>query len=173
MGDKIENPFTHPALTASVNEVLRLRKIQPRGEALPLVREMKFVTENLFILPICADYALSWIAGKLDDEQIFFHAPLKNEVVFAMNLPKGKLLESISAVNELYRLGCVAMVGRANRLEWLAVLQKRGAVETAIETDEFNSRRYVLPPPHFKNWFVEYQGLVKSKKIPSGTLSPV
>ncbi len=163
-------------VSESIAYVEKLRAEYPRDARrdFPLVRNFPAITENLFILPIAAKDALNWIAGKIDDEQLIFCAPIVPEAVFAVTLPENTLPEAIKSVAALYERGAVCMIGRARETRWLAMLKKRGVVETAIETDEFKSRRYILPPEKFRSWFGRYARhscLCKSKNKDDGTMS--
>jgi len=149
----------------SISFVEALRKAQPHGEALPRVRDLKPVTDSLFIFPVAAHNALEWVAGNLDTEALFFHAPLTVQAVFAASLPAGTLPEALAQIASLQRVGAVCMIGRTANLQWLETLKRRGCIETCVEDDGRNSRRYIMPPPFFADWFSRASRHYESKDL--------
>ena len=119
------------------------------------------------VVPVSAQDALAWAAGRLSDSDLLLRAPLVPQAVFLVNLPDHKAYrETLKQVRYWRERGCVFMVTRTgNPVVDDHIVLKNGGQETYREpwNGKDTCYRFILLPDAFKGWVEKFS----PRRIPS------
>lgn len=119
------------------------------------------------VIPVAADDALAWAAGKLEDVDLLTKSPLVPEAVFIVNLPDIRSYREVLTQVKFWRAaGAVFLITRTGTAcvdRHLA--DKNGCIRAFRENSDPVKFRFVAPPDVFRRWLDKWSGPVAKRLL--------
>jgi hypothetical protein len=112
------------------------------------------------VVPVAADDALAWAAGKLQDVDLLTKAPLVPEAVFIVNLPSLATYREVLTQVKFWRAaGAVFLITRTGTACVDRHLgEKNGCIRAFKENTDPVKYRFIAPPDVFRRWVDKWSG---------------
>lgn len=130
--------------------------------------------KQVCVIPVAADDALLWAAGKLHDKDLLTKSPLVPEAVFVVNLPDRASYRQMLTLCKYWRAcGAVFMIARTgtpvveNHME-----TKNGCIRVFQEAGEPVKYRFVVPPDRFTRWLAKWSRRER-ERLATGKPDPI
>jgi hypothetical protein len=127
------------------------------------------------VIPVAADQALAWCAGKLEDVDLLMKAPLVPEGVFIVDLPdRASYRHALELILYWQLRGAVFMICRTGTdLVSRHMLEKNpGCIQTLKEETNPVKYRYMCPPAAFAKWVSKW-GRAPWKNVTTAKLEAI